>query len=70
MAMRSVSAELVSRHITCVVVNPGWVQTRMGGTSAPLPVQESVATMRRLFEGLRHGDSGKFFGHDGGKHPW
>lgn len=46
-AMRSVSAELAPRDITCVMVNPGWVKTRMGGASAPLPVQESVATMQR-----------------------
>ena len=70
MAMRSVSAELAPRDITCVVVNPGWVKTRMGGATAPLPVQESVATMRRLFEELRRGDSGKFLDHDGGEHPW
>jgi NAD(P)-dependent dehydrogenase (short-subunit alcohol dehydrogenase family) len=70
MVMRSVAAELVPRGITCVVVNPGWVKTRMGGAGAPLPVQDSVAAMRRLFERLRPGDSGKFFDHDGGEHPW
>jgi NAD(P)-dependent dehydrogenase (short-subunit alcohol dehydrogenase family) len=70
MAMRSVAAELVPRGITCVVINPGWVKTRMGGAGAPLPVQESVAAMRRLFERLRPSDSGKFFNYDGGEHPW
>jgi NAD(P)-dependent dehydrogenase (short-subunit alcohol dehydrogenase family) len=69
MAMRSVAAE-VPRGITCVVVNPGWVKTRMGGAGAPLPVQDSVAAMRRLFERLRPSDSGKFFNYDGGEHPW
>jgi NAD(P)-dependent dehydrogenase (short-subunit alcohol dehydrogenase family) len=70
MAMRSVAAELAQRGITCVVVNPGWVKTRMGGAGAPLPVQDSVAAMRRLFDRLRPGDSGKFFSYDGGEHPW
>ena len=70
MAVRSVAAELAPRGITCVVVNPGWVKTRMGGAGAPLPVQDSVAAMRRLFDRLRQSDSGKFFDHDGGEHAW
>ena len=70
MAVRSVAAELAPRGITCVVVNPGWVKTRMGGAGAPLPVEDSVAAMRRLFDGLRPRDSGRFFNYDGGEHPW
>jgi NAD(P)-dependent dehydrogenase (short-subunit alcohol dehydrogenase family) len=70
MAVRSVAAELAPRGITCVVVNPGWVKTRMGGAGAPLPVKDSVAAMRRLFNRLRPSDSGRFFNHDGGGHPW
>jgi NAD(P)-dependent dehydrogenase (short-subunit alcohol dehydrogenase family) len=70
MAMRSVAADLAPRRITCVVVNPGWVKTDMGGTGAPLRVEDSVAAMRRLFERLRPSDSGKFFDHDGREHPW
>jgi NAD(P)-dependent dehydrogenase (short-subunit alcohol dehydrogenase family) len=70
MATRSVAADLAPRGITCVVVNPGWVRTDMGGASAPLRVEDSVGAMRRLFVRLRPSDSGKFFGHDGGEHPW
>jgi NAD(P)-dependent dehydrogenase (short-subunit alcohol dehydrogenase family) len=70
MAARSVAAELAPRGVTCVVVNPGWVRTRMGGAGAPVPVQDSVAAMRRVFERLRPSDSGKFFSCDGGEHPW
>jgi NAD(P)-dependent dehydrogenase (short-subunit alcohol dehydrogenase family) len=70
MAIRSVAADLAPRGITCVVVNPGWVRTDMGGASAPLRVEESVGAMRRLFDQLRPTDSGKFFGHDGREHPW
>src|SRR3984893_12489183 len=40
-AMRSVAAELAPRGVTSVVVNPGWVKTRMSGAGAPLPVQDS-----------------------------
>jgi NAD(P)-dependent dehydrogenase (short-subunit alcohol dehydrogenase family) len=70
MAMRSAAAELAPRGIICVVVNPGWVRTRMGGAGAPLPVADSVAAMRVLFERLRPSDGGKFFNYDGSEHPW
>jgi NAD(P)-dependent dehydrogenase (short-subunit alcohol dehydrogenase family) len=51
MAMRSAAAELVPRGIICVVVNPGWVKTRMGGAGAPLPVEDSVGAMRPCSRG-------------------
>ena len=70
MAVRSVAFELAPRGIICVVVNPGWVKTRMGGAGAPLPVKDSVAAMRRLFDRLQPGDSGKFFNYDGVERPW
>ncbi len=69
MAMRSVAADL-AHGITCVVVHPGWVRTDMGGASAPLRVEESVAAMRQRFDRLGPGDSGKFFSYDGSGLPW
>jgi NAD(P)-dependent dehydrogenase (short-subunit alcohol dehydrogenase family) len=70
MAMRSVAVDLAARGITCVVVNPGWVKTDMGGASAPLTPEQSVSAMRRLFARLGPRDSGKFFNHDGSEHAW
>lgn len=46
-------------------LSPGWVQTDMGGSGAPLSVRASVATMRRTLEELKPADSGCFFGVDG-----
>jgi NAD(P)-dependent dehydrogenase (short-subunit alcohol dehydrogenase family) len=36
MMMRSLAIDLAPRGITCVVVNPGWVRTDMGGSHATL----------------------------------
>ena len=56
--------------VTCAVLHPGWVQTRMGGESAPLSPEDSVAGMRRIIEGLGRDQSGGFFSYDGSEIPW
>jgi NAD(P)-dependent dehydrogenase (short-subunit alcohol dehydrogenase family) len=48
-----------------VAMNPGWVQTDMGGSGAPLKVQDSVAAMRATIAGLTRADQGRFVNHDG-----
>jgi len=56
--------------VTCAVIHPGWVQTRMGGRSAPLSPEDSVSEMRKVIEDLTPEDSGSFFSHDGSQIPW
>ena len=48
-----------------VAMSPGWVQTDMGGASAPLTVQESVAFMRKALSLLNKKSKGAFLDHDG-----
>jgi NAD(P)-dependent dehydrogenase (short-subunit alcohol dehydrogenase family) len=48
-----------------VALSPGWVQTDMGGSSAPLSVLSSVAAMRDTLARLTPADSGRFFDIDG-----
>ena len=70
MVMRSLAIDLAPRGITCVVVNPGWVQTDMGGPNANLTPAESITRLRRLFDSLGPAQSGKFFNHDGREYAW
>ena len=70
MVMRSAAIDLAPRRISCVVINPGWVKTDMGGPSATLTPQESVTALRRLIETLGLNNSGKFYHYDGSEYPW
>ena len=56
--------------VICAVLHPGWVQTRMGGDSAPLSPEDSVAGMRRVIAGLSRDHSGGFYAYDGAEIPW
>ena len=70
MVMRSLAIDLAPLSITCVVVNPGWVRTDMGGPNASLTPAESVMRLRRLIDTLGPTQSGKFFNHDGREYAW
>jgi NAD(P)-dependent dehydrogenase (short-subunit alcohol dehydrogenase family) len=70
MVMRSLAIDLAPRGIVCVVVNPGWVQTEMGGTHATLTPAQSVTKLRSLIETLGPAQSGKFFNYNGREYAW
>jgi NAD(P)-dependent dehydrogenase (short-subunit alcohol dehydrogenase family) len=70
MVVKSLSIDLAPRGITCVVMNPGWVRTDMGGPGGKISPAESIAAMRRVIAKLTPADSGKFFNYDGGQYPW
>jgi hypothetical protein len=56
--------------VIVVALSPGWVKTDMGGEGAPLTAEASVRGLRKVLGGLKRGDSGKFFSHDGSQIPW
>lgn len=60
MASKTLAIDLRDKDIVSVVINPGWVQTDMGGAGAPLAVHDSVAAMISRFDALTLDDSGKF----------
>ena len=70
MVVKSLAVDLKEQGIISVAFNPGWVKTDMGGPNAMIPVEQSVADMRKVIEGLTLADTGKFIGNDGLVIPW
>jgi NAD(P)-dependent dehydrogenase (short-subunit alcohol dehydrogenase family) len=70
MVVKSLSLDLGSRGITCIVMNPGWVRTDMGGSGGTLAPVESITAMRKVIAGLKPADSGQFFNYNGKRYPW
>ncbi|KAG6372792.1 hypothetical protein JVT61DRAFT_7194 [Boletus reticuloceps] len=53
-----------------IVLDPGWVQTDMGGDGAMLEPYESVSGILKLLQSLTRESAGKFFGYRGNEIPW
>ena len=70
MAVKSLSLDLSGKGVICVLMHPGWVQTDMGGASAPIDAATSVAGMRAVIDRAGAADSGRFFNYDGNELPW
>ncbi len=52
---------------TLVTMDPGWVQTDMGGRGAPLSVQDSVRGIRTTVASVTPADKGRLLVHDGAR---
>ncbi len=70
MVTRSLAIDLKPEGFVCLVLHPGWVQTRMGGDSAPVTPEKSIAGMLRVIDGASADVSGEFFDFEGQKVPW
>lgn len=68
--VKSLAVDLREKGIVVVALHPGWVQTDMGGPNAPTRPWESVQGLRRVLEGLKASDSGRFLAYDGSEVPW
>jgi len=56
--------------VLAIVVNPGWVRTDMGGSSAPVAVTDSAAGIRKLVAEMGPDHHGGFYDYQGDEHPW
>ena len=70
MVIKSLAIDLAPRGITCIVMNPGWVRTDMGGPRGTLAPPESIKAMRSVIARLRQEDSGKFLNYTGKPYSW
>ena len=70
MVTKMLAGYLEDRAIVPVALGPGWVRTDMGGSTAALSPEESVAGMRRVIADLERADAGGFFTYQGDRLPW
>lgn len=70
MFTRLLAYDLERDGITVVSLHPGWVQTEMGGSRAPLPAAKSVAGMIKVIDSVGPADSGAFRQYTGEPMDW
>ena len=70
MGVKKLSAELKGRGIALVTMHPGWVQTDMGGSGAPLRSPESIRGMLQVIDKLTTADNGRYLTYAGEELPW
>jgi NAD(P)-dependent dehydrogenase (short-subunit alcohol dehydrogenase family) len=70
MATRLLAEDLRGEGFLTVALHPGWVQTRMGGSSAPVPPEQSIRAMLGIVDGLSTEQSGRVFDFQGRPLPW
>jgi NAD(P)-dependent dehydrogenase (short-subunit alcohol dehydrogenase family) len=70
MAMATLARDLAPQGIGVLVFCPGWVQTEMGGPSAPQTVEQSVSGLRRLIDGTTPSGAAQFQRFDGTQVAW
>jgi NAD(P)-dependent dehydrogenase (short-subunit alcohol dehydrogenase family) len=70
MMSRSLAVDLRGEGIASYVINPGWVQTDMGGRAAPTPVEESIRGILTEIDRATLADSGEFLNWRGNRYAW
>jgi NAD(P)-dependent dehydrogenase (short-subunit alcohol dehydrogenase family) len=68
--MRLAALELKGDGIAIGVIHPGWVQTDMGGSNAPVSPIASATGIVKVIDQLDLSNAGGFWGWDGKEHAW
>lgn len=56
--------------LTCLVLHPGWVQTDMGGSAAPVQPEASAKGLAEVILKSQSAQSGHFYDYKGRELPW
>jgi NAD(P)-dependent dehydrogenase (short-subunit alcohol dehydrogenase family) len=64
-SVRCLALDLAGNGVIAALLNPGHVQTRIGGMNAPMTPADSVTKMRAVIAALTATDAGKFLHFDG-----
>ncbi|NHJ31536.1 MAG: SDR family oxidoreductase [Asgard group archaeon] len=70
MITKILSNDLREKEITVLAIQPGWIQTDMGGLNAPLKPEKPISKIIELVESKGIADTGKFLTQDGIELPW
>ncbi len=70
MACRTLAYDLAPHGVATVAIHPGWVQTRMGGSAAPLTAEAAVSDMIGTIQQLSIDQSGQFLDRHGEPLPY
>lgn len=70
MGLKSIAARRAGEGRTYLAVHPGWVQTDMGGPSAPLRVEDSVRGIADMLERRRGAGGTAFVSYENRELPW
>ena len=71
-ALNMINRSLSIDHpwLSTIVMHPGWVKTRMGGSEAPTSVHESASGIWKVAQKITLADSGKFYDFEGDSIHW
>jgi NAD(P)-dependent dehydrogenase (short-subunit alcohol dehydrogenase family) len=70
MLTRTMAFDLQKNQVVCVCLDPGWVQTDMGGPGAPLKPEESATAIAKTLKGLTMKQTSLFIYNNGQELKW
>lgn len=70
MEWNCLALDLAAKGVICVALHPGWVQTDMGGSGAPLTIDQSVPAMVKTIDSFTTKHNGRYIQYDGSELAW
>ncbi|NHJ49904.1 MAG: SDR family oxidoreductase [Asgard group archaeon] len=70
MVSKILSNDLRDMGIAVIALQPGWIKTDMGGSNAPMELEETISVLINLINNITISDTGKFLNWDGSELPW